>query len=251
MATQRKTISGIYQIILIGTHRSYIGQSVDIKARWRAHLRTLRRGTHHSPKLQRAWDKYGVNSFRFEILELCDSDLTAREQHYFTILGAKLNCAPAAGSRFGVPQSAETKAGISAALKGHIKSEETRSRLSSSLTGRKLSPEHCQKISDLKSNTSQETRAKMSASRRGRRATPETREKMSRALKGRIFSAEHRAKLSASLKGRIFSPETRAKLGLANNTLGRKHSVQSRENMRLAALKREAQKKADIANGIA
>ena len=47
----------------------YIGESVDIKSRWHTHKSELRRGVHHSERLQKDWKKYGEKAFRFSVVE--------------------------------------------------------------------------------------------------------------------------------------------------------------------------------------
>lgn len=75
---------GIYSITCTPTGEQYIGQSMDIKRRWRIHRTTLRTGIHHTPKLQDLWDKYTAQDFTFTILEAIDdeNDLKMRESYY-------------------------------------------------------------------------------------------------------------------------------------------------------------------------
>lgn len=61
--------AGIYKIQNNVTGKVYIGCSYNIEKRWKSHLYMLRKGTHHSTKLQNSWDMYGEESFKFEILE--------------------------------------------------------------------------------------------------------------------------------------------------------------------------------------
>lgn len=62
-------IMGIYQIKNIINNKIYIGSSKDIKTRWQQHLNLLNKGKHHSYRLQKDWDKYKQENFKFEILE--------------------------------------------------------------------------------------------------------------------------------------------------------------------------------------
>jgi hypothetical protein len=75
---------GIYAIINTSTHEQYIGSSGDIPKRFAQHKALLRRGKHHAPRLQAAWDSYGEAAFEFVVLEeLPTSDLLeAVEQRY-------------------------------------------------------------------------------------------------------------------------------------------------------------------------
>lgn len=87
-------IAGIYQIVHIETGHLYIGRTVDWVRRQRAHVWHLERGKHQNPKLQRAWDKYGPEAFRFELLEEATrEELIAREQAYLDELQPFYNVA--------------------------------------------------------------------------------------------------------------------------------------------------------------
>ncbi len=66
---QENAISGIYKIINKIDGKYYIGSSVDIFTRWRKHREALKRNQHRNRYLQRAWNKYGINSFEFIIIE--------------------------------------------------------------------------------------------------------------------------------------------------------------------------------------
>jgi group I intron endonuclease len=75
-------IKGIYKIqSIIKPDRIYIGSSKDITSRWKCHLYELKRGTHHSPKLQKHYNKYGSDDLIFSILHECD-DIIDCEQSY-------------------------------------------------------------------------------------------------------------------------------------------------------------------------
>lgn len=79
----KEVISGIYKITNKVNNKSYIGSSNNIKRRWKQHINLLNKGEHHSIKLQRAWNKYGQDNFKFEILEECDVEkLLYLEQFY-------------------------------------------------------------------------------------------------------------------------------------------------------------------------
>jgi group I intron endonuclease len=90
MAIRKRT--GIYKISCLATNDFYIGSSVSIKARFNRHKSDLRKNRHSSPILQNAYNKYGENSFVFEIIELCDrSELIKKEQYYLDTLKPKYN----------------------------------------------------------------------------------------------------------------------------------------------------------------
>lgn len=65
---------GIYKITNTIDNRCYIGKSIDLKRRIRKHKAYLKSESHHNIHLQRAYNKYGLENFRFEIIEKCDED---------------------------------------------------------------------------------------------------------------------------------------------------------------------------------
>lgn len=78
--------SGIYQIVNRINNKVYIGGTLDLRERFANHVSELRNNRHHSIHLQRAFNKYGIDSFYFEILDLCDSNwniIEKLEQSYF------------------------------------------------------------------------------------------------------------------------------------------------------------------------
>ena len=65
-------MQGIYKITNISNDKVYIGQAVNIKARFSKHKWALRNNKHHSILLQRSWNKHGEEAFKFEIIEYVD-----------------------------------------------------------------------------------------------------------------------------------------------------------------------------------
>lgn len=59
---------GIYKITCEGNSKIYIGSSVNIRERWQQHLALLRGNRHSSIYLQNSYNKYGEDSFKFEVL---------------------------------------------------------------------------------------------------------------------------------------------------------------------------------------
>lgn len=59
----------VYEIRCSVTGKSYVGSTNNSVGRMNSHFGLLKRGKHHSIKLQRAWDKYGEATFYFD---LCD-----------------------------------------------------------------------------------------------------------------------------------------------------------------------------------
>lgn len=62
----------------------YVGKSINIKRRRAHHLRSLRKGVHSNSHFQRSFNKYGEDSFSFEILEEC-SEIVLNEREKFWI----------------------------------------------------------------------------------------------------------------------------------------------------------------------
>lgn len=107
---------GIYLIYCRANRRKYVGSSVTIYHRWLVHRQSLRKGTHHTPYLQRAWTKYGENVFTFSILEECSQEiLHEREQFWIEKLQPKFNTIQVIHPRMKLPP--EMRAKINATLR--------------------------------------------------------------------------------------------------------------------------------------
>ena len=116
--------------------------------------------------------------------------------------------------RCGNAHTAESKAKISAANSGKVRSEQHRKALSDSLRGREVSEAKRMQISaTLKGRPLSEAhKQKLSAAGTGRPCAEETRSKISEAQKGRRVSEERKRKISKTLQGRK-KPETAADAG--------------------------------------
>ncbi len=87
--------NGIYAIYFLNgkTDKKYIGSASQFKSnkgskagfysRWRRHLWSLRKGQHHSSKLQNAFNKYAEENMVFEILEICKPEFCIDREQYF------------------------------------------------------------------------------------------------------------------------------------------------------------------------
>lgn len=81
---------GIYKITNIINNHCYIGQSIDIQTRWRHHKNYPLKCSHYP--LYKAFDKYGLNSFTFEILEECNQEeLNEKEKYYIKLFDSYKN----------------------------------------------------------------------------------------------------------------------------------------------------------------
>lgn len=108
-------ISGIYKIeSKIRPDRIYIGSAISIKKRWNYHKEDLKRGKHHSIKLQRHFDKYGESDFIYSIIEPCFPEfLSIREQYYLDLFSPYFNICKNAYTPLGLIRSLETRLKIS------------------------------------------------------------------------------------------------------------------------------------------
>lgn len=97
--------SGIYKIINIINNNYYIGSAKSIRKRLSLHITLLKKNKHHSKHLQNAWNKYGEESFKSEIIEECEIQyLIKKEQYYIDILNPVYNSLKIAGSNLGFKQ---------------------------------------------------------------------------------------------------------------------------------------------------
>lgn len=93
-----KLKSGIYKIVNKVDGKYYVGSTKDFDKRWKKkHRKQLRANNHYNDKLQRAWNKYGENSFEFQIIEHISpptpESLQNAEQPYLDIAKAEQdNC---------------------------------------------------------------------------------------------------------------------------------------------------------------
>lgn len=164
--------AGVYSIVNTRTGKVYVGSALVVRARLHCHRSELRRGVHANPLLQRAWDKYGEGSFRFDILEgLKDRPevLIEREQFWIDRLGAAVrdtgyNINPTAGAspmlgRTHTPEAIEkmrsasvgrdmsvtTEAAVKA-TKGKRRDPDAVARGSAKIKGQKRTPEQIARI---------------------------------------------------------------------------------------------------------
>lgn len=103
--------SGIYIIQSISQpSRIYVGSSVNVVQRWKRHRRELAKNQHHSNKLQRHANKYGINDLEFDVLAYCpEKYLLKEEQYWINLLHTYFNVNPIAGSRLGAKHSIFSK----------------------------------------------------------------------------------------------------------------------------------------------
>lgn len=128
-------LTGIYKIqSKINPDRIYIGSSVNIDRRWKDHLKLLRKKKHHSPQMQKHFNKYGITDLEFSVIFECNNEsLIIMEQQFLENCNPYFNTSSIAGSPMaGLKHSEKAKKKISNTLKGRIFSEEHRENLSTS-----------------------------------------------------------------------------------------------------------------------
>lgn len=77
---------GIYQITNMVNGKVYVGSAVNFRTRFNGHIRDLRGNKHHSKYLQRAFNKYGSNSFEWEILKVIEKSENVTTKQYGKLL---------------------------------------------------------------------------------------------------------------------------------------------------------------------
>ena len=94
-------IPAIYAITNTLNGKRYVGSTKDFKRRIQQHLCLLRSNRHFNVHLQRAWNKYGEDVFRFDVVEMCvGKNLFHREQLWIDHCGY-YNVSPIAGAPIG------------------------------------------------------------------------------------------------------------------------------------------------------
>ena len=143
---------GVYAIVGPNGKR-YVGSTtVSFYMRWHRHFSTLKRGTHHSRKLQNAWNKHGEDAFEFVILEVLQdrTECISKEIENITLYKATeqkygYNMLKVIRNRFDYSVSDATRKRMSKAQMGHKLSEETKRKIGAHQIGRKASIETKQK----------------------------------------------------------------------------------------------------------
>lgn len=231
------TNTGVYEIFNTATGKRYIGSASKLDARFKRHRSELRRGTHHSPKLQRAWDKYGEGAFKFLPILTCQkSMLLFYEQQLLDKAKPEYNIAGVAG----------------APMAGRKHTERTRAKLSVAGAGRPHTAEHSAAIA-VAIKTSPVARAQLAQlhqAKKGAPVSPNTRAKISAAHTGKPLSAAHRKAISDGYTPREYilpSAITKARMSVAqkgnSNRLGKPTSPETKALLSALALARNAKKR--------
>ena len=183
-------ITNVYSITNIKNGKRYIGVSQQVETRKRVHFWALKNGKHKNTKLTNAYEKYGVESFEFEIIETLENVtrefLLEREIYYIN----KYN---------------SYKDGYNMSLGGdgsslYVISDETREKYRKNMIGNKhfLGRKH-----------TEETKRKIGDVHRGKAVSEATRKKLSE------YSKKRKGELNP-FYGKKHTEETKAKLRKTN-----------------------------------
>ena len=140
-------ISCIYRITNIVNSGFYIGSAINFHKRKNSHLSGLRRGIHKNSHLQRTFNKYGEDTFIFEILEKTEkNNLLILEQWYIDTYKPNFNICKKAESRIGLKNTEEHRNKIKISNTGKKVSEETKEKLRNINMGNIVSEETKEKL---------------------------------------------------------------------------------------------------------
>lgn len=131
MYSDKNNPSCIYKITNLLNNNIYIGSCYKVKQRRNQHFKGLTHNSHENRHLQNAYNKYGKENFKFEIIEelkfpfnyekiLIKEHLENREQFYIDILKPQYNIRKIAESNLGIKFSEEVKKRMSKNQKGEL-----------------------------------------------------------------------------------------------------------------------------------
>lgn len=216
--------SGVYKITNIKNNKIYIGVSRNLGKRRKEHKYRLSANRHVNKLLQSDFNKYGENSFSFEILEIAPVEkLYVLEKYYIEKYDSYKN-----GYNMTIGGDGSYGHAVSDKTKKHL--SEINTGINNPNWGRKLSEDHKKKLIIATKNRDsywkgkklpELMKRKISKSHIGIKPSKETRLKLSESLKGKAshwkgkkFSDEYKRKLSESHKGKKLSEETKQKISI-------------------------------------
>jgi len=133
---------GVYKIINIIDNKVYVGGTSGLNQRKSCHFSELKRNIHKNHKLQDAYNLYGVDNFRFEIIEFVDDKVTLGEREEYWIQQLRSNIDE---HGYNIRIRADLNTGLKA-------SEETKKKISINRTGKGTGKKnHCAETIKLKS----------------------------------------------------------------------------------------------------
>ncbi len=211
----QRIISGVYVIQNVITGDCYVGSSVDIARRKLKHFHQLRSNKHGNQHLQSAYNKYGHDSFLFNLHEevAVREDLVGREQYWINQLLPRYNKMLVVEDRW--QQSPES---IELIKEARSKQETTPAMLEALKQGQEVRKLVNPKPRQGMKNTENHNQ-KIALAHTGMKSTPESIEKSRAAKLGTKQSAETIRKRSEAMKGHDVSEENRQKLSVRSREM--------------------------------
>jgi len=127
MTTNDERPCFIYAITHIASGRRYVGSCLYPTRRWIEHRSKLKHQKHHCAHLQRAWNLYGIDAFRFSIIqELTTNNSALRAKAELAAIGAS-ECFNSRIANLGLTNfenSPETRVKITAGILKRISEDE-------------------------------------------------------------------------------------------------------------------------------
>lgn len=131
-----KRICGIYTITNVVNNKKYVGYSRDVSNRLYKHKCNLVENKHDNDYLQKAFNKYGLNNFNFELLVICKEEYLESEENYWC------NILDTHNRKYGYNIQPTSPLGNTKM------SEESKEKIRKALTGKPKSAEHIKKMKE-------------------------------------------------------------------------------------------------------
>lgn len=226
---------GVYRITNIKNGKIYIGSCKCFQVRANQHASSLRNQKHQNKHLQASWNKWGEDSFLFEVLEVVEGDKLLRttlEEKLLQeqiILGNWDKCfnfqrKPKSNERSCFSKNPEkTRKKLSKAIKAAISNPEERNRRS--ITAKKM-----WKNSEYRRMMSK----KISNAKKGKKRSEAFRKKMSENMKKRWANPSIAQKYLDSFNSELFKNKMSAiakEGGYQPDFSGRKHTNETKKKI--------------------
>ena len=105
---ERKT--GVYCITNTINNKIYVGStSANFRHRFLQYRSGFKRKLDNQPVLYRAFNKYGFDNFKFEVLCICSKEDCIKMEQFYIDKGVDYNCCLVAGSLLGLKHSKNSK----------------------------------------------------------------------------------------------------------------------------------------------
>ncbi len=232
----------IYKIRNVVNDKFYVGSTKSTKVRFKNHRRLLRNGKHHCKHLQAAWNKYGEDCFKFEVIEVVEGDNALWNAENAWLL-----------QWVGRPECYNSGRTAEAPNRGLAKEENP-------LTGRTRPPEvNAQVAQALKDYYAENPHP-----RQGKKHTPETLDKIAANRTpprgeahyryGKTLDEETRKKIGDTQRGKKKGPRTFTPEGLARAQENMRRNAREQKPMDfsavLAKFPTEIQERYDFSNAV-